>query len=122
MIRLPGPGRIENRAIDGAANPYLAIAALLAAGLDGIENKMDPGAPNTGNLYELSESELSSRGIHLLPMSLREALSNLEKYSVLRQALGTDFTSYYIQVKTEEWRQYQRTVSQWEIDRYLMTF
>jgi glutamine synthetase len=122
MIRLPGPGRIENRTVDGAANPYLAIAALLAAGLDGIENKMDPGAPNTGNLYELSESELSSRGIHLLPMSLREALSNLEKYSVLRQALGTDFTSYYIQVKTEEWRQYQRTVSQWEIDRYLMTF
>ena len=81
-----------------------------------------PGAPNTGNLYELSESELSSRGIHLLPMSLREALSNLEKDSVLRQALGTDFTSYYIQVKTEEWVQYQRSVSEWEIDRYLLTF
>ena len=55
-------------------------------------------------------------------MSLREALHHLEKDSVLAQALGTDFTSYYIQVKTEEWRQYQRTVSEWEIDRYLMAF
>jgi len=122
MIRLPGPGRIENRAVDGAANPYLAIAALLAAGLNGIDHKMDPGAPNTSNLYEVSESELASRGIHILPMSLREALGNLEKDAVLQQSLGADFTSYYIQVKNEEWRQYQRSVSEWEIEKYLMTF
>jgi glutamine synthetase len=122
MIRLPGPGRIENRAIDGAANPYLAITALLAAGLDGIEKKMDPGAANTSNLYEAPEGELASRGIRLLPMTLREALGHLEKDAVLKQALGTDFTSYYIQVKTEEWREYQRSVSEWEIERYLMTF
>jgi len=55
-------------------------------------------------------------------MSLREALHNLEKDSVLQQALGNDFTSYYIQIKNEEWRQYQRSVSEWELDRYLMTF
>src|SRR5580698_5812558 len=78
MIRIPGPGRIENRAIDGAANPYLAITALLAAGLDGIDKKMDPGPANTSNLYEVSESELESRGIRVLPMSLREALHHLE--------------------------------------------
>lgn len=122
MIRLPGPGRIENRAIDGAANPYLAIAALLAAGLDGIEHKMDPGPANTSNLYEVSESELAQRGIHILPMSLREALHQLESDAVLKKALGDDFVTYYIEVKTEEWRQYQRAVSEWEIDRYLMTF
>ena len=122
MIRLPGPGRIENRAVDGAANPYLAIAALLAAGLDGIENKMDPGAANTSNLYEVEESELAERGIRVLPMSLREALGELEKDEILARALGTDFTSYYVKVKNEEWRQYQRTVSNWEVERYLMAF
>jgi len=120
MIRLPGPGRIENRAVDGAANPYLAIAALLAAGLDGIERKMDPGAANTGNLYEVEESDLAERGIRVLPMSLREALGELEKDEILTLALGRDFTNYYVQVKSEEWRQYQRTVSNWEMERYLM--
>jgi glutamine synthetase len=122
MIRLPGPGRIENRAVDGSANPYLAIAALLAAGLDGIENKMDPGAANTSNLYEVEESDLAARGIRMLPMSLREALGELEKDEILARALGTGFTSYYIKVKNEEWRQYQRTVSNWEVERYLMAF
>ncbi|MGD0125715.1 MAG: type III glutamate--ammonia ligase [Terriglobia bacterium] len=122
MIRLPGPGRIENRAVDGSANPYLAIAALLAAGLDGIENKMDPGAANNSNLYEVAESDLAERGIRVLPMSLREALGELEKDEILTGALGKDFTSYYVQVKNEEWRQYQRTVSNWEVERYLMAF
>jgi glutamine synthetase len=122
MIRLPGPGRIENRAIDGAANPYLAISVLLAAGLDGIDNKMDPGQPNTSNLYEFTESELATRGIRILPMSLREALSQLEKDGVLKEALGEDFTSYYIRVKGEEWRQYQRSVSEWELEKYLPVF
>jgi glutamine synthetase len=122
MIRLPGPGRIENRAVDGSANPYLAIAALLAAGLDGIENKMDPGAANTSNLYEFEERDLAERGIRVLPMSLREALGELEKDEILARALGRDFTSYYVKVKNEEWRQYQRNVSNWEVERYLMAF
>ena len=122
MIRLPGPGRIENRAVDGAANPYLATAAMLAAGLDGIKRQLDPGPANTSNLYDVMEDELAERGIHILPMSLREALHHLERDEVVKQALGDDFVSYYIQVKLEEWRQYQRTVSDWEIDRYLMTF
>ena len=122
MIRLPGPGRIENRAVDGAANPYLAIAALLAAGLDGIDKKLDPGVANTTNLYEVTEEELAARGIHILPMSLREALANLEKDQVLSHALGSEFTSYYVRVKDEEWRQYQRSVSEWETERYLTAF
>jgi glutamine synthetase len=122
MIRIPGPGRIENRAVDGAANPYLAIAALLAAGLDGMEKRMDPGAANISNLYEAPAEDVATRGIRLLPTSLFEALGHFRKDPVLTQALGEDFSSYYVQVKTEEWRQYQRSVSEWEIDRYLMTF
>ncbi len=122
MIRIPGPGRIEDRAIDGAANPYLACAAILAAGLDGIENKIDPGASNTSNLYEVSKEELARRGIRLLPTTLREALGCLAKDAVVKQAIGTDFASYYLTVKEEEWRQYHQSVSQWEIDRYLMTY
>jgi glutamine synthetase len=122
MIRIPGPGRIEDRAIDGAANPYLACAAILAAGIDGIENKIDPGASNTSNLYEVSKEELARRGIRLLPTTLREALSHLSNDAVVKEALGTDFVSYYVAVKEEEWREYHQSVSQWEIDRYLMTF
>jgi len=94
----------------------------LAAGLDGIEHKTDPGPANTSNLYDFSESELAQRGIRIFPMSLREALHHLQGDTGLKQVLGDDFVSYYIQVKTEEWRQYQRTVSEWETDRYLMTF
>jgi glutamine synthetase len=122
MIRIPGPGRIEDRAVDGAANPYLACAAMVAAGMDGIEHKIDPGASNTSNLYEVSREELSRRGIRLLPTTLREALDGLAKDQVIQDALGSDFTSYYIGVKAEEWGQYQQSVSSWEIQRYLMTF
>ena len=106
MIRIPDPGRIENRAPDCAANPYLACAVILAAGMDGIENKIDPGTANTSNLYEVPEEELARRGIHLLPTTLREALACLEQDPVVKDALGTDFASYYIAVKAEEWRQY----------------
>ena len=70
MIRIPGPGRIENRAVDGAANPYLAAAAMLAAGLDGIANKIDPGPANHGNLYEMPEEEWRQRNIGFLPTTL----------------------------------------------------
>jgi glutamine synthetase len=120
MVRIPGPGRIEDRAIDGAANPYLACAAILAAGMDGIENKIDPGVSNTSNLYEVSKEELARRGIRLLPTTLREALGCFAKDGVMKEALGTDFGPYYVAVKEEEWRQYHQSVSQWEIDRYLM--
>jgi glutamine synthetase len=122
MIRIPGPGRIEDRAIDGAANPYLACAAILAAGIHGIDNKVDPGVSNTGNLYEVSREELVRRGIHLLPTTLREALDAFAQDEVIQEGLGADFSSYYRSVKSQEWEQYRQSVSQWEIDRYLMTF
>ena len=119
MIRIPGPGRIENRAVDGASNPYLAFTAMLAAGLDGIENQVDPGTRNNDNLYEVSEGELQRRGITFLPSTLREALDCLEADDVIMEALGTSYADYYIEVKREEWRQYHQSVSQWETDHYL---
>ena len=78
MIRVPGPGRIENRTADGASNPYLACAVTLAAGLDGIEHKLNPGKPNNENLYQLSEAQLDERRISCLPSTLSEALDCLE--------------------------------------------
>jgi glutamine synthetase len=122
MIRIPGPGRIELRAMDGAANPYLALAATLAAGLDGIEKGIDPGPANEGNLYEASEDELRARHIGFLPTTLEKALDAFEEDEVVRGALGSYYADLYVKVKREEWRQYNWTVSQWELDRSLPVY
>ena len=122
MIRIPAPGRIENRLGDGAANPYLASTVLLAAGLDGIENQMDPGVQNEDNLYEVSEAELQRRGINSLPATLDAAADALEQDDIIKHALGTTYADYYIQVKREEWRDYHLSVSEWETDNYLEVY
>ncbi len=126
MIRVPEGGRFEDRTIDGSANPYLAAAALLAAGLDGIDNKIDPGEPNLGNLYESTEHERAERGIETLPGNLLDATRNLEHDDVLREAFGRgrdeDYLDYYIRVKQREWHTYHDRVSDWEVDRYLSLF
>ena len=119
MIRIPDGGRIENRSVDGAANPYLACAAMLAAGLDGVEKKTDPGTRNVDNLYEVPEDELRSRGIHFLPSSLKEACDCLETDDVVRSALGTEYADYYIACKRAEWNDYHTTVTPWERRAYL---
>jgi glutamine synthetase len=122
MIRVPGPGRFEIRVVDGAANPYLAFAGILAAGLDGIEQHLDPGMANHENLYQVPEPELASRGIGVLPASLAEALDALAKDAVVQEALGTAYAKYYLQVKTEEWMLHSRTVTPWERNYYLATY
>ena len=122
MVRIPAPGRIENRAVDGAVNPYLACAAVLGAGLDGIENKIDPGTRNTDNLYEVEEDELRRRGIGFLPDTLNEAADHLAADDVVREALGTEYADYYVEVKRAEWREYHQSVAQWELDRYLPVY
>ena len=119
MIRIPAPGRIENRIVDGAANPYLACTAILAAGLDGIERRIDPGPRNDDNLYEVPEEELRRRGIGFLPATLSEALDCLEADDVILGALGPQYAAAYVRAKREEWRQYHLTVSPWEIEQYL---
>lgn len=120
MIRIPGPGRIEVRVVDGAANPYLAPAALLAAGLDGIDQRMDPGPPNNTNLYEASDEYLADQKIGFLPATLAEALDEFSDDRILREALGEEYAAYYLAVKREEWRAYHQSVSAWETDRYLL--
>ena len=122
MIRIPGPGRIENRAVDGSANPYLACAAMLAAGLDGIDNKTDPGTRNSDNLYEVEEEELTRRGIDFLPSTLKEAIEHFAADEVMKQALGPEYADYYVQVKRNEWQQYHQIVDHWERDRYLPVY
>jgi glutamine synthetase len=126
MLRIPGPGRIEDRTIDGSCNPYLAAAAVLASGLDGIENGLDAGDPNAENLYAIPYDELRARGLETLPANLLEATHELKGDDVLREALGRgrdeDYVDYVIRVKREEWDRYHEQVTPWELREYLTRF
>jgi glutamine synthetase len=126
MLRVPGPGRVEDRTIDGSCNPYLAATAILAAGLDGIENGLDPGDPNSENLYTISYDELRGRGLDTLPSNLLEATHELKENEVVRKALGRgrdeDYADYFIRVKREEWDRYHEQVTPWEVAEYLTRF
>lgn len=120
MVRIPG-GRLELRLPDGSCNPYLATAVVIAAGLDGIENGLDPGKPHNINLYELMPQELKEAGIGILPQSLHAALCALEKDTVLRDALGP-VADEFLKLKHMEWVEYMRHVSDWELKSYLEFF
>ncbi len=120
MVRIPG-GRLELRLPDGGCNPYLATAAVLAAGLDGIERNLDPGEPQNINLYELSPEELKARGIGVLPQNLHEALAELEQDTILQEALGP-VAGEFLKLKHMEWVEYMRHVSDWELKSYLEFF
>jgi glutamine synthetase len=120
MVRIPG-GRLELRLPDGACNPYLATAAVIAAGLDGIENDLDPGRPHNVNLYDLSPDELKAAGIGILPQNLHEALLALEQDTVLCDALGP-VAGEFLRLKHMEWVEYMRHVSDWELKSYLEFF
>src|SRR3954467_2632930 len=126
MLRIPAPGRIEDRTVDGSANPYLAAAVPLAAGLDGIGDGLDAGEPNSENLYTKSYDELAARGLRALPANLLEAISELEADEVMRRALGAgrgeDYVDYYARVKRDEWFRYHEQVTPWEISEYLTRF
>jgi glutamine synthetase len=121
MVRVPY-GRLELRLADGSCNPYLATIAILAAGLDGVDKKIDPGEPNNTNLYEWSQEALAKAGIGVLPQNLEEALDALEADTVLTQAIGEDLAEEFIRLKRMEWVEYSRHVSSWEVERYLEFF
>jgi glutamine synthetase len=121
MIRTAGPGHLEDRTVSAACNPYLAFAAYLAAGLDGVNRGLDPGKANLGNLYDLGMEEIRRRGIRTLPQSLPESLDALREDEVVQEALGVIYDEF-IQIKEAEWDEYHSQVSQWEIDRYLTMF
>ena len=114
--------RLEWRLPDASANPYLASAALIAAGLDGIDRQLDPGPACTDDLYQLSLAEIQARGIALLPQNLAEALSALERDEVVCGALGDTLSGQFIALKRDEWAAYARHVSDWELQRYATAF
>jgi glutamine synthetase len=127
MLRIPGPGRIEDRTIDGSCNPYLAAAAVLASGLDGVASGHDAGEPNSENLYAVPYRELIDRGLRALPTNLLDATRELEADDVLRAALGRtrddeEYVDYYVRVKQEEWHRYHEHVTPWEVSEYLTRF
>jgi glutamine synthetase len=126
MLRIPAPGRVEDRTIDGSANPYLAAAAVLASGLDGIANGREAGEPNSDNLYDYTYEELTARGLEALPANLFDAIGELERDPVLREALGRgrdeDYVDYYARVKHDEWFRYHEQVTDWELNEYLTRF
>lgn len=123
LVRVPAPRglstRIELRMPDPACNPYLALAVMLRAGLDGIDQQVDPGPPVNKNIYKMSHRERRHLRIDDLPASLSEALDELEKDEVVRETLGEHIFQHFLEAKREEWHHYIRHVSPWEIDRYL---
>jgi len=121
FVRIPY-GRIELRLPDGSCNPYLATAAIMAAGMDGIDRKLDAGAPNNNNMYEYSISQLQELGIELLPQTLGEAIDAMEKDELVKGALGRKLAEEFITLKRMEWVEYSRHVSEWEQSRYLEFF
>ena len=118
MVRIPDPGRFELRLMDGAANPYLLQAGVLAAGLDGIDNDRDPGQRLDINMYTEGHKV---RRIRRLPLNLLDAVRLFDKSKVLREAFGDELVSSYVKLKLEDWRSYATTISQWERDHTLDT-
>ena len=123
LIRIPaGQGeatRVELRCPDPSANPYLVLAVCLAAGLDGIQNQILPPASIDKNIFEMTEKERKENGIESLPSNLLEAVCEMEKDEFIRSVLGDHLSERYILAKKEEWEQYSRHVSSWEIEQYL---
>ncbi|MGO3455443.1 MAG: type III glutamate--ammonia ligase [Marinomonadaceae bacterium] len=117
LVRVPY-GRLEFRLPDSGCNPYLVHAALIAAGLDGIERELDAGEPMNINLYDLSLEEIIAKNIEILPQSLGDALDELEKDTIFVEAMGKDIVAEFINVKRAEWNEYSRQVSPWEVERY----
>ena len=127
LIRVPmvSPGRsveatrVELRCPDPSSNPYLAFAAMLAAGLDGIEKGLELGDPVEESLYEMDSARIAERGIRQLPGTLGDAITELENDPVICDALGDHILSHFVEAKRAEWDEYRTQVSAWEIDRYL---
>lgn len=116
MVRVPDEGRFEFRLADGAANPYLMMAGFLAAGMDGITNKTDPGKRLDIDMYAEGHKV---RGAKKLPLYLIDAIRAFSKNKVLRAAMGDEFCDAYIKLKTNDWDQYSRHLTQWERDTTL---
>jgi len=123
MLRIPSPGgRVECRAADISCNPYLGGAMILAAGLEGIREQLDPGDPNLVNAYTLTPEQLAERGITMLPRTLGEAIDAFAADPLSRRVFGDALFDSFVAYKREEWQSYHCTVSDWELKRYLEFF
>ncbi|SDR35304.1 type I glutamate--ammonia ligase [Natronobacterium texcoconense] len=120
--RVPAASRIELRSPDPSCNPYLAIATMIHAGLDGIENDLECPDPVRENIYEFDEQTREEYGIDTLPSNLGEAVDALEDDDVVYDALGDHVAPKFVEAKRQEFEEYLIDVSQWELDRYLETF
>ncbi|WP_018256831.1 type I glutamate--ammonia ligase [Halomicrobium katesii] len=120
--RVPAASRIEARFPDPSCNPYLAFAALIHAGLDGIENDLDCDDPVRENIYEFDEAKREEYGITTLPSNLGEAIDALEADEVIQDALGEHVYENFVEAKTQEYDEFRVDVSDWELDRYLEKF
>ena len=116
MVRVPDKGRFELRLMDGAVNPYLLQAGVLAAGLDGVDNQRDPGKPHDINMYTEGHK---LRGVRRLPSNLLDAIRVFEKSKVLKAGLGEELVASYAKLKHLEWRSYAAAISPWERDHTL---
>ncbi|QJQ04876.1 type III glutamate--ammonia ligase [Undibacterium piscinae] len=114
--------RIEWRLPDSSANPYLALAGVIAAGLDGIERALDPGQPVNRDIYEMTAAERDELGLQILPQNLGVAAEALKRDEVLAHALGEDFVHQFVNLKSAEWLEYSQHVSSWESARYMKQF
>ena len=126
LIRIPSARgnstRVELRCPDPACNPYLTMAVCLAAGLDGIEKNMTAPAEITDNIFEMSKSERTAKGIESLPGSLYESIQAFEKDDVVKGALGEHIVNEYIAGKEKEWDEYIKSESDWEVEKYIVAF
>ena len=122
LLRVPaGRGmrtRVEQRNPDPAGNPYLQFAVMLAAGLDGIKNKLSPGDPTEKDIYHMSAEERRKNKIVDLPMNLGDALDIMAESKVMKEALGEHIFNHYLHIKRMEWDEYRKSVTDWEIARY----
>lgn len=123
MLRIPSPGaRVECRAADISCNPYLGAAMILAAGLEGIREQLDPGQPNLVNAYTLTADQLAERGIGMLPRTLAEAIEAFAVDPLSKKVFGDAMFDAYVTYKRQEWESYHCAVSDWEQKRYLEFF
>jgi glutamine synthetase len=123
MIRIPAARgdktRTEERSVDGSANPYLAIAAILAAGLDGVEGNVSLVSPVDENLFDLDDEGRKALCVESLPSDLNEAIKEFKKDTLIQEAMGSHTVKKLLEAKTIEWNAYHKFVTNWEINRYI---
>ena len=111
MVRVPGPGRFELRLMDGASNPYLLQAGSLMLGLDGVNNKRDPGKRLDINMY--TEGHKAGK-VKKLPLNLLDSIRNFDASTIIREGFGNQFVDSYVKLKNKEWESYNKHLSEWE--------